>query len=438
MKKLYQFLLIGGVITLSSCDKFLDIEPKGMVVPSTTEDFRQLLNSGYNIFPKYKSNVAFRSDELTANTNDDNFPVFQNIYIWEDVITTTQTLQYPYEDFYKSIFYANETINSGQSRMPDSPEKNQLIAEAYALRAYNYFSLISMYARSYNKLTAATDSGVPINLIVDLEQDFPKASVQATYDQILSDIQKAESLMQQNTWEVGLNYRFARANLYALAARVYLHMGEYTSSVSYANKALSINNSLVDLNNSQTQPSAYNSVESLLALENTFTLQLQKASFVSDELIAMYDTTNDLRFATYMTSDSGKYKVSKAGNDSFKCSFRTAELYLNKAESEARLGNESSAKNTLLILLKNRYSTTHYATIEQHINTLSGNDLINEILNERMRELAFEGHRWFDLRRTNQKQINHTLNGQTHTLQANDPRYTIPFPKEAIQNNKNL
>ena len=397
-----------------------------------------MLNSGYNIFPKYKSVVAFRSDELIPNTNDDNFPTFQNIYIWEDIKTTTQTLQYPYEDFYKSIFYANETINSGQNKMPDSPEKNQLLAEAYALRAYNYFSLISMYAKPYNKLTAATDSGVPITLVIDLEQDFPKASVQATYNQILSDIEKAESLMQQDMWETGLNYRFARASLYALTARIYLHMGEYASSVRYADKAININSSLVDLNSSPVQSSQYNSIESLLALENTFTSQLQKASFASDELVAMYDTTNDLRFAIYTTPNSGKYKVAKAGEDSFKCSFRTAELYLNKAESEARLGNESSAKTTLLVLLKNRYLTTHYSLIEQRINRLSGNNLINEILDERMRELAFEGHRWFDLRRVNQKQINHTLNGQTHTLQANDPRYTIPFPKEAIQNNKNL
>lgn len=438
MKKIYQFLFIASFVAISGCDKYLDIEPKGMVVPSTAEDFRQLLNSGYNVFPKYKSDVTFRSDELSADTNADDFPIFQNVYTWDDVTTTAQTTQYQYEDFYKSIFYANETINTGQSKMPDSAEKNQLLAEAHALRAFNYFSLVSMYAKPYNKLTATTDSGVPINLIVDLEQDFTKAPLQVVYDLILSDIEKSESLMQQDTWETGLNYRFGRASLYALAARIHLYMGEYASSVSYADKALNINNSLVDLNSSQAQPSQYNSVESLLALENTFTSKLQRASFVSDELVAMYDTTNDLRFALYTSADSGKYKVAKAGEDSFKCSFRTAELYLSKAESEARLGNESSAKTTLLTLLKNRYATTHYASVEQRINTLSGNDLINEILDERMRELAFEGHRWFDLRRVNQKQIIHTLNGQTHTLQANDPRYTIPFPKEAIQNNKNL
>ncbi|CEN47502.1 hypothetical protein CCAN11_1450006 [Capnocytophaga canimorsus] len=50
----------------------------------------------------------------------------------------------------------------------------------------------------------------------------------------------------------------------------------------------------------------------------------------------------------------------------------------------------------------------------------------------------FEGHRWFDLRRANQKEIIHTFQGKTYTLKANDPRYTLPFPKEAIENNPKL
>jgi hypothetical protein len=57
---------------------------------------------------------------------------------------------------------------------------------------------------------------------------------------------------------------------------------------------------------------------------------------------------------------------------------------------------------------------------------------------ERRRELTVEGHRWFDLRRVNQKQIIHQLDGENYTLVQNDPRYTIPYPKNAQLNNPNL
>lgn len=66
---------------------------------------------------------------------------------------------------------------------------------------------------------------------------------------------------------------------------------------------------------------------------------------------------------------------------------------------------------------------------------LSGNALLQEIYEERFRELSFEGHRWFDLRRTSQPEIVHTLKGKTYTLRAGDPRYTIRIPMDAIANN---
>ena len=65
-------------------------------------------------------------------------------------------------------------------------------------------------------------------------------------------------------------------------------------------------------------------------------------------------------------------------------------------------------------------------------------DLTNFILAERQREFAAEGQRWFDLRRTSQKQIVHSFNGEDFTLQQNDPRYTIIYPAEARLNNPNL
>ena len=65
-------------------------------------------------------------------------------------------------------------------------------------------------------------------------------------------------------------------------------------------------------------------------------------------------------------------------------------------------------------------------------------ELLAEIAHERRCELAFEGHRWFDLRRTSRPQLTKTYDGQTFTLDADDSRYTLRFPVEAVEANPNL
>ena len=64
--------------------------------------------------------------------------------------------------------------------------------------------------------------------------------------------------------------------------------------------------------------------------------------------------------------------------------------------------------------------------------------LINEILEERARELIFEGHRWFDLRRTTRPRIQKELSGSTYVLEQDDARYTLRIPQEAIDANPGL
>ena len=69
---------------------------------------------------------------------------------------------------------------------------------------------------------------------------------------------------------------------------------------------------------------------------------------------------------------------------------------------------------------------------------MTDDELLTEILEERARELAFEGHRWFDLRRTTRPRIVRTYRGEEYVLEANDPRYTIRIPSSAIEANPGL
>lgn len=65
-------------------------------------------------------------------------------------------------------------------------------------------------------------------------------------------------------------------------------------------------------------------------------------------------------------------------------------------------------------------------------------DLLKAIYSERTCELAFEGHRWFDLRRTTRPQLTKTYGENSYVLEANDSRYTLRFPIEAVEANPNI
>ena len=65
-------------------------------------------------------------------------------------------------------------------------------------------------------------------------------------------------------------------------------------------------------------------------------------------------------------------------------------------------------------------------------------ELLQEIYDERTRELAFEGHRWFDLRRTTRPRIEKVIDGKTYILEKDDARYTLRIPQAAIDANPEL
>ena len=86
----------------------------------------------------------------------------------------------------------------------------------------------------------------------------------------------------------------------------------------------------------------------------------------------------------------------------------------------------------------NRLTPDYYAEKAVEIDGMNQNQLIEEIANERARELAIEGHRWFDLRRTTRPSIVHSgLNGSA-TLQKDDPRYVLQIPQKELNVNPEI
>nr|WP_121269318.1 RagB/SusD family nutrient uptake outer membrane protein [Pedobacter schmidteae] len=427
------------ILSVSSCKKYLDIEPVGRVIPTTAEDFRALLNAGYSGFSQHKSLLALRTDELVLNEFSDDFPTYRDLYKWNDANPDALTSQFPYITFYRSIFNANTVISDVENRAGKTTETAQLKGEAYLLRAYNHFELLNMYAKPYDKNTAATDRGVPQSLVVDLEHVYTPATIAVVYDQILADIAEGQKLLNTKNFEAGKNYRFTTRAAFALLARVRQFRGEYAEALKASQDALALDNQLEDLNATPSVlPNNYLSKENIMSMESPLNNSVSRIGRISPHLLGLYNQTGDLRFAKYFTKSGSNYVSAKSATDATKISFRNGELYLIQAEAALQTNNQPLALQSLLALKAKRLTPAYYTTEATRITALDKAGLLQEILAERERELALEGHRWYDLRRYGQPELKHTVEGTIYTLTKNDPRYTIRFPKDAVDNNPNL
>ncbi|MGJ1390339.1 RagB/SusD family nutrient uptake outer membrane protein [Sphingobacterium spiritivorum] len=441
MKKYTTYLclfLMGTVF--SSCDKYLDIQPVGTVVPKTEADFRALMTSGYQSFPSQKSYLNLRTDELALDENSTDLAAIRDLHLWNDQNPDATTLPYAWLSFYKTIFYANHVISKAEEAAGNTDAVQQIRAEAYLMRAYSHFELLNSYAEQYNAGTAATDKGVPISITIDLEQKFPAATVAAVYKQIEADMQAGNALLNVSDQPAAVKYRFSKRSYYAFESRLRLYKGEWKLAMDAAEKALAIKADLVDLNKTgSVLPNDFESAEMIQAWEEVGKSNVSTSTFISSKLLGLYNQKDDLRFARYFGKQGSRNYVSlKGGNIRYNVSFRNAELYLIIAETAARLGDRSKAIGALTTLLKNRLTPTYFATRSTELNAMPDADLLKEIITERARELALEGLRWNDMKRTDRPEVIHTFFGKEYRLIQNDPRYVIRYPKEAIEKNPDL
>lgn len=434
------FKYIAMIVVLSgifSCDDFLDIEPKDRVIPTTLADYQKLLISGYDAFPETKSKSELRTDLVDFNNTDGSAENYRDIFLWNDLNYDNAASEFDYEQLYRVIFYANEVINEGGKKLSKSDEKDQLMAEAHALRAYAYFELVNLFSDVYEK--DKDQKGVPLVLEMDLENEFKILSLDNIYRQIHADLAQAEKLAKVKEFGENKNYHFSKLAIKALKSRVNLYQGNWDMALKYVDEVLTEKSILMDLNNNPDSklPNDVGSVEQILVLDYAINDKVNQVSFANEFLMNKYDS-EDLRKTLFYSENNKKYKAVKGKDRQTMSSFRTGELYLVKAELLTRKGDLSAARDVLNALVKTRKTPVGAKAYQDKIQNLGQMDLLAEVFEERVRELAFEGYRWFDLRRYDQKSITHKAGNISAELKAKDPRYTIAFPKSARLENPNL
>lgn len=480
MKKLKIFAILLIALGFSSCKKYLS-EPNRLQASITTVEQLQALLDQPNGITTYDFPTVFYSDDVYIDLAAYKAaPYLVNIiglyyYTFNEQTMASNLLDYSWQMQWTAILNANLILANVDDVTGSTEAKNLVKASAYFNRAYAYFKLVNQYCQPYASSTLQSP-GLPIRKTTSYDESLVRASLQDTYNFILSDIAQAQALVGNSDVPTATRWRISKTGIDAFLSRYYLFTGDYNKCLTHANLALASGNAaLVDYNTIQpsTQTQTYNYQGTTYTVNysalNQYTmaqmLQWQEfyyANFTqspfgnwygSPSLAATYDQNNDLRYKHFMPTNSGfTASWSLPGLYSYKMftsSLPTgptvAEVLLNKAEASARMNDFSTAITTVNLLRVKRFKTGFNATL----SATDAATALNLVLQERRRELPFY-FRFFDIRRfaynenpSDDVAVSHTFYDvsatavdqnvtKTFTLPVKSPRYAVPIPNADI------
>jgi starch-binding outer membrane protein, SusD/RagB family len=478
MKNTFKAVALAIGLLLGSCDSLLEVEPRQSLDASVALDTREGINAavtatyGYlKAQTLYGRDLLAIADALADDTRIINRAGGRFINEGQNVINNHL---FGWPTYYTGI---NE-INLILEALPASPfteaERASLEGEVKFLRALFYFNLARAFAFDPKVVIPAQNrGGVPLMLtgVSNPSQvQYPaRASVDAVYEQIYKDLTDAVAKAPAT----GAPHRATRAAAMALFARVALYNEDFPNAIRYATDALAAgvgrfvgNTDYVAAWRSNSHPesifevlfqtrqeslgvnnslqSAYTTLESVAQANSLAALRpttLPPAngwgSVVPTVAFLNLHQTGDVRRQLYQlglnrsnsiveecTKFLGKSGVIYMDNVPV---IRVSELFLIRAEALARSGGDQAAALADVNRIRTRAGLAAIAT------TPTNAALQAEIALQRRLELAFEGHRWFDLKRRGLDVVKTTGN-----VPYGDTRILAPIPLSEIQANRNL
>ena len=426
------FIIIAMTLSFASCKKDIAIEPEQSVLEPLVFVNRagaQAALSG--VYSTAQSLDVFGGLPLIiGDYQADNvefvgsFPTLQEIAQYA-TLSPNVSVQGIWQDHYRVILRANNIINRvGGITEPGftDAQKNAMIAEAKFLRAITYFQLVNLFAQPFN-CSNGSNLGVPL-VLEDFKGDvvFPaRASVNEVHTQIKKDLE--EAIVDLPTTYTSVSETRGRATkgaTRALLSRLHLYRGEWALAASRANElitatptyALASNYAFYDGNTPEDifsiQMSATDNSRTgaggLAGYHRPSPAARGDAPFATSLVIAYLQEAGDRRLTTL--SDSAvaadvvrrrftlKYRDAITNTDNTPV-IRVTEMYLNRAEALAELNGITQGSIDLINPLRTRAGLAAWTLT----TFTSKQDFVNGILNERRKELAFEGHRRMDLLR---------------------------------------
>ena len=460
MKKSLIRFSFSVLIILLSCDKDYLEEPKptGTVnsdVVFQSKESAEALISGIlrlsrisyektdsgGLYSIFFARVVKGNDLILGNgwylfdyENDNREPTYRR---------TTFTWEFPFT-LINQINIFIDGVNSS-TYLLDS-EKQALLGQAYAMRAFYYFQLAMEFQHTYSfdpSLPAPPIYKEPAN------EGKPMSSLSELYNFILEDLNYAV----QFTPEARINKSYVnRSVAYAISAQVNQVMGNWQEAAnmasaakqSYQLNATQYNEGFDDMNDSEwiwAMPQQLDQSNYFDIAPHSFTDVNSDGyglAFWNRDFVALFSDTDVRNTFTNQFEGEEENRYNTWTSSKFKFAFtsdipiiRSVEMLLIEAEAKARLGNETEAADLLFELQKNR-------DINAAPSGNNGESLIEEILVERRKELYGEnGIEWYDAKRLRvgiSRTGNHRIKSAAN-LQPDDKKFYLKIPQKEIDAN---
>lgn len=435
-------------IFLSSCDGKLDIEPaqsiSSEVALSSASDVNNALIGAYTVLAEpalYGTNLVMIPD-LYASPGYVNwtgtFSTYRDISN-QSIISTNEDVTRTWTHAYEAINIVN-TVLASLEVITDDEERNVIEGRALFIRGIMHFELVRLYGIPYEAGSPNSGLGVPIvtqavKSVGDIIKDINRSTVTEVYTAVESDLTTAISKLADTE------------HVYAaqgMLSRVYLQQSKYNLARDLANEIIESGEFSLS-SNLQNPFRVKNSSEGVFEIQQT---EQSNAGSSNDGLATFYSSyknatggnvgrgdlsINNALYNAYAADDKRKTEMIYNGDGQKTGLFtskwynyfdnipivRLTELYLTRAECNQRLG--TSIGDTPL-------NDVNKIRSRAGISVLTA-VTVNSILTERDQELAFEGYRLHDYKRTKRS---------IGTLAYSDPKLVFPIPYREITVNKNL
>ena len=475
-------LLTAGLLTISACKDSLEVMPRtasdSQLALTTPEGFDAAVNG---IYDRLQSTLLYGRDFLAlseALSDNAQFTNKSGRLVNENRNVATATFG-NWATSYFAINQANlilDNIGTIPFAAADTARRNTLQGQAFFLRGLLYHDLMRAYAYDPGvEIASQSRGGVPLLLTGVADQSkitFPaRPAIADVYKQIYTDLQSAIGIFSRSSASNPAAPAYGNIQATnALFSRVALYNKDYLTAVKYATTTiagsvkLSDNASYVGAWRAPRHPESlleiqYTTPENIgvnTSLQTSYTTLVRLGergttggfgdlvpvnAFIAD-LEAEKSPTGavlDIRRQLYELGTAGR------GTAFIECTkflgknglinldnvpvIRISEAYLNRAEANYYLGNAADALADLNIIRVR-------SGLPASPTTLVGAPLLAEIFRQRRLEFGFEGHRWFDLKRTGQNLVKAAAQGGG--LAPTDFRILANIPVNELSTNKNI
>lgn len=447
-------LLLGAAISFSSCKKVLELSPTDTFNESnafqTIEDLKAGVNGAYARYSAYANNMytsALTSDEAKLGSGNSGQGGLTYRYQYASDPTSGGDVTSAYGAYFSLIDQVNRVlpkVPTVSATAAQEPLRGSLKGQLLALRAIAYYELLNNYSNVYNP---ADPLGVPLVLVSDINAQPARNSMGEVMAQIDADLAEAKTLVAADAFsDVTLN----KVNIAAFQARIALYKKDYDGAIAFATEVINsgikplvsgsaFSGIWIDLNTNETLFRIVYTGSGIGSLWTTTGGNIYIAP--SDKLVASYGT-GDIRKAAYIGGTAGDYYVNKfytsarGGRIVDLKAARISEIYLIRAEAYAKKASPDLTAGAADLNAVRAARITGY--VNETFATAAA--LVTAVLDERFKELAFEGFRFYDLKRNGLpvQRLASDANIAWQTLPAGDYRFVYPIPSTELTANRNM